>query len=186
MSSADISPPDGQTALEPKVDAAAAGVPAELDRVQSELKDANDRVLRVQAELENFRKRVRREMEDERKYAALPVLKDLLPVVDNLDRAVSAAEQSQNAAGLLDGVKMVGAQLAGLFSQHGCRRIAAAGAAFDPHLHEALAQEPSDTVPAGHVTRELQAGYQLHDRVIRPTQVFVSTGPANENPKSKI
>lgn len=150
---------------------------AELERVQAEMRDANDRVLRVQAELENYRKRVRRELDEERKYAAVPLLRDLLPVVENMQRAIDAAEQNNSTASLLEGVRMVVQQLNCTFEQHACQRIPAVGEAFDPNRHEALAQEPSTVHPAGAVTRETRAGYQLHDRVIRPAQVFVSTGP---------
>ena len=149
---------------------------AEVEQVRAELQEANERVLRAQAELENYRKRARREMEDDRKYAALPLLKDLLSVVDNLQRAIDAAEQGQGSTALLEGVKMVSAQMTGLFEQYGCQRIPAVGTQFNPHLHEALAQGPSAEHAAGIVTREASAGYQLQDRVIRPAQVFVSTG----------
>jgi molecular chaperone GrpE len=148
----------------------------ETERLAAELREANDRVLRVQAELENYRKRMRRELDEERKYASLPLLRSLLPVVDNLQRAIAAAEQNPASGGLLEGVKMVVAQISGLLEQHDCKKIPALGAPFDPHLHEALAQESSAQVPAGAVSREMQPGYVLHERVVRPAQVFVSTG----------
>jgi molecular chaperone GrpE len=150
----------------------------EVLRLETDVKAANDRVLRVQAELENYRKRARRELEDEKRYATLPLMRDLLNVVDNLERAIGSAEQSDNPAGLLAGVKMVAVQLHNVLEQYGCRRLDAHGAPFDPHVHEAIAQEPSDEHPPSTVTRVTQAGYQLHDRVVRPAQVFVSTGPA--------
>jgi molecular chaperone GrpE len=133
-------------------------------------------VLRVQAELENYRKRVRREMEDERRFAIVPLVKDLLHVVDNLERAIEAANASPDNQGLLDGVKMVASELEGVLAQHHCQRIADVGQAFDPNQHQAIAQEPSEQFPPGAVTRAAQAGYKLYDRVIRPAQVFVSTG----------
>lgn len=148
-----------------------------------EVRQANERVLRAQAELENFRKRMRRDLDEQLRYASLPLLRDLLPVVDNLERALEAAGSQQNLQGMLEGVKMVVNQLVGVFQQHHCRRIEAAGLPFDPNLHEAIAQEASTTVSAGHVTRVTQMGYQLHDRVIRPSQVMVSTG-AVESPVS--
>lgn len=147
-------------------------------QLENELKDANDRTLRVQAELENYRKRAQREMADERKYAVIPLVRDLLPVVDNLERAIEAAQQSASAAGLLDGVKMVAGQLTAALAQHQCVRVEGEGAEFDPNVHQAIGQEPSDKYPAGVVSRAFQAGYKLNDRVIRPAQVFVSTGPA--------
>ena len=149
---------------------------AEIARLQAEVQEANDRALRTNAELENFRKRSRREMEEERRYAALPVMRDILNVCDNLDRAIEAAEKNTAGSGLLEGVKMVSLQLNTYLEQHLCRRITAVGEAFDPHRHEAIAQEPSAEHPAGVVTRVTRHGYQLHDRVIRPAQVMVSTG----------
>ncbi len=150
--------------------------------LQGKLKDAESRVLRAQAELENYRKRMRREMEDDRKYAILPVLRDVLNVVDNLNRAIEAAEQSENTGGLLEGVKMVATQLETALEQHQCKRIESLGQPFDPNLHEAIGQEPSNDYPQNSVTRELRAGYVLHDRVIRPSQVFISTGSGDPPP----
>ena len=162
--------------------------------LESQLREANERALRTQAELENFRKRSQREMADERKYAVVPLIRDLLPVVDNLERAIDAAKAATSGGGhegkaadssggsdvthLLDGVKMVATHLETVLKQHDCVRIDAVGESFDPNLHQALAQESSDQYPAGTVSRQTQAGFRLHDRVIRPAQVFVSTGPA--------
>lgn len=148
-----------------------------IGRLEQDLADANERVLRVQAELENYRKRARREMEDERRYAIIPLARDLIQVVDNLERAIEAAGQSDTDQGLLEGVKMVAAQLDAVLSQHQCVRIAAVGEPFDPNQHEAIGQEPSSEHPAGTVSRAFQSGYKLHERVIRPAQVFVSSGP---------
>lgn len=149
----------------------------ELASLRAELEAANDRLLRSQAELDNFRKRTRRDMEEERRYAGLPLLRDLLTVVDNLQRAIDAAEQDENNAGLLEGVRMVATQLTGVLEQHNCKPIEAVGAAFDPNLHEAIGHEPTDEHPANTVARDLQTGYALHDRVIRPSQVFIAAPP---------
>ena len=150
--------------------------PVTIESLQEQLKQANDRVLRAQAELENFRKRARRDLEEQRQYANLPLVSDLIPAFDNLDRAVEAAEQNENATVLLEGVKMVAVQIHSILQQYNCRRVPAVGGEFDPNVHEAIAQEPSEDVPAGNITREVRVGYQLHDRVIRPSQVMVSTG----------
>jgi len=151
-----------------------------VERLQAELAAANDRTLRAQAELDNFRKRSFRQMEEERKFACVLLLRDLLSVTDNLDRAIEAAEQNENSSSLLEGVKMVGQQLTGVLEQHHCRPINAKGEMFDPHLHEAIAQQPSAEHPAGSVIEVTQVGYQLHDRVVRPSQVLVSAGPPEE------
>jgi molecular chaperone GrpE len=144
---------------------------------QVQLQQAEDRALRAQAELENFRKRARRELEEERRYAHLPIVNDLLPVLDNLNRAIHAADASEGVTGLLDGVKMVGAQLAGILEKHQLQRIKDLGEPFDPNLHEAIGQEPSVEFEAGTICRVTRAGYRLHDRVVRPSQVMISTGP---------
>ena len=159
---------------------------SEADRAVAELQEpaaleeAEQRILRLQAELENYRKRTQRAMEEERRYASLPLLRDLLAVWDNLQRAIEAAEQHENATSLLDGVKMVAEQFSGVLKQHHCEPIEADGRPFDPNLHEAIAQYPSDDHEPGHVSQVTQVGYHLHDRVIRPAQVIV----ASEKPEA--
>lgn len=148
----------------------------DTEKLRIEVREANDRALRAVAELENYRKRVRREMEDERRYAALPVMRDILNVMDNLQRAIESAEKNNATNGLLEGVKMVAIQLETYLEQHNCKRIAAVGTNFDPNFHEAIAQEASTEHASGIVTRVARHGFQLHDRVIRPAQVMVSTG----------
>lgn len=145
-----------------------------VERLRIEAAEANDRALRAHAELENFRKRARRDADDERKYANLPLLRDLLPVVDNIARALEAGEKTQDAGKLLEGVRLVSQQLDNVFGQYQCKRIPALGEPFDPNLHQAIAQQPSGEHPAGTVLLEAQAGYQMHDRVLRPSQVIVS------------
>jgi molecular chaperone GrpE len=152
--------------------------PAEIERMQSELSEAKDRALRTQAELDNYRKRSQREMEDSLRYANMNLMRDLLPIVDNLRRAADSAEKTSDVAGLLAGVKMVAAQFEDVLARHHCKRITAHGEAFDPNFHEAIVQQPSDEYPQGTVMLEATTGFQLHDRVVRPTQVIVSSGPA--------
>jgi len=157
--------------------------PSELS---AELATEKDRVLRMQAEMENLRSRTAREINDERRYAPLPIARDLLPVLDNIDRAIEAAtqqieaaEQTAEAAGLLEGFKLVRQQLLTVLQQHHCQPIQAVGEPFDPQIHEAILQQPSDEQPANHVLQETQVGYQLHDRVVRASQVIISTGPGD-------
>lgn len=149
--------------------------------IEEQLKSAEDRALRLQAELQNVLNRSRREVEEVRKYGALGVARDLLPAIDNIDRALEVAKQ-QEAGGesdLADGFRMVRDQLVGVLAQHGCQPIdAAPGVEFDPTLHEAILQQPSDDAPAGAVLQATQTGYKLHDRVVRAAQVIVSAGPA--------
>lgn len=159
-------------------DAQSAKDSAGLDQLRHELEQANDRCLRIQAEMENYRRRVQREMQEERRYAHQAVLTDLLPVIDNIERAIEAAEQATDKAGLQEGVRMVHQLLLSMLERHHCTRVPAAGETFDPAIHEAIAQFPHAELPVGQVSHVSQQGYRLHDRVIRPAQVVVSAGPA--------
>lgn len=156
---------------------------AELDGVRSELEKARDLELRALADLENYRKRVSRQMDEERRYAPLPVVRDLLPVLDNLKRTVEAGEKSQDASGLLEGVKNTIKQFYTMLERHHCVPIEALHQPFDPHVHEAVLQQPSAEYPANTVLHEVQTGFKLYDRVVRPTQVIVST--AAQTPDGK-
>ena len=144
-------------------------------KLRAELAVAKDRELRAHAELDNSRKRAARELDEQRRYANLSLLRDLLPVLDNVDRAIEAADKNADPAALLEGFKMVSQQLGEVLKQHHCTRIEALHAPFDPNVHHAVMQQPSDEHPANTVLMVTQNGYQLHDRVVRPSQVIVST-----------
>ena len=148
-----------------------------LDQLRNDLEAAKDRVLRSQAELENYRKRAAREIEEHRRYANLPLMHDLLPVLDNIERAIAAAEKTHDVAGLLEGVKLVARQFEEIFARHHCLRIGALHLPFDPHLHHAISQQATDEFPPNTVVLVAQPGFQLHDRVVRPSQVIVSRAP---------
>lgn len=150
----------------------------ESNSAEAELAAEKDRVMRLQAEMENLRNRTSREINEERRYAALPVVRDLLPVIDNVDRAIEVAEQSAEAASLLEGFKLVRQQLISVLEQHQCKKIEDVGQPFDPQVHEAILQQPSEEQPANHVMMVAETGYILHDRVVRPSKVIVSSGPA--------
>lgn len=152
---------------------------AVLEKLKSDLAAATDRSLRAQADLENYRKRAQRELDEERRYANLPLLRDLLPVIDNLQRAIAAAEKTPEAASLLDGVRMVVQNFESALGRHHCRRIEALGRPFDPAFHEAIAQQPDATQPPGTVLLVAQDGYSLHERIVRPAQVVVCAAPAD-------
>ena len=157
--------------------AAEAGLREQLEAARAE-RDANrDSWLRAQAELENYRRRIQKERDQDRLFQALPLARDLLPVVDNLRRAVAAAEQSQNIEELRQGVEMVLRQFEEALAKHSVSAIdAAAGQPFDPNLHEAVQQVPSAEHPPMTIVQELERGYKLHDRVVRPSMVIVSSG----------
>ena len=153
---------------------------SEVDQLKAQVADAEKRVLMAHADLENYRKRTRRDMQDQMKYASLPLMNGVLESVDNLQRAIESYEQEPNGDGLAQGVAMVSAQISKVLEDHGCKKIDAVGQPFDPNLHQALQMQASDDHPANTVMQDLRPGFQLHDRLIRPTQVFVSTGPAKE------
>ncbi|MBN1910627.1 MAG: nucleotide exchange factor GrpE [Pirellulales bacterium] len=153
---------------------------AELSELQAELEDAKDRALRFMAEMENYKKRVARQVEEERRYANLPLIRDLLPALDNMNRAIEAAEKSDSASGLLEGVKMVVQQIHGVLAQHDCHPIDAQDQPFDPNHHAAISQQPTADVPPGTVLHVVQTGFRLHDRVVRPSHVIVSAPAAEE------
>jgi len=157
---------------------------AGLERLRNDLEESKDRLLRSQAELENYRKRAAREIEDHRRYANLPLIHDLLPVLDNVERAISAADKSTDKSPgvtvLLEGMKLVTKHFEEVLERHHCKRIGALGLPFDPHLHHAISQQETNEVPPGTVVLVAQAGFQLHDRVVRPSQVIVSRAPDSE------
>jgi molecular chaperone GrpE len=138
-------------------------------------RDANyDRFLRTQAEFDNYRKRAQREMDEERKFAPLPIVRDLLPVLDNLRRATDAARAANEPSNLVQGIDLVLQQVEQVLARYGVTPIPAVGESFNPHLHEALTQMPSAEHPPMTVLQELERGYKLHDRVVRPGKVIVS------------
>lgn len=143
---------------------------------------AQERLVRAQAEFENLRKRMQREADESRKYFASALVRDLLSPLDNLHRAMAAAETamkdakadpSKAIADLVQGVRMVAKQFDDALARHHAVPIEAVGQPFDPNLHEALTQVPSDQ-PAGTVVQEAERGYKMHDRVIRPSRVIVA------------
>lgn len=153
-------------------------------KLQQQVDSANDQILKLHAELDNVRKRVRRDADEQIKYASLPLISDLLDVFDNLRRALDAAgtaESSGDASGgLIEGVKMVAKQFEDTLGKFNCRPIAAdPGVVFDPNVHEAISQMPSEEIESGMVLLEATKGFQLYERVVRPSQVVVSTGSAS-------
>jgi len=152
--------------------------PLPAQNLATELEAQKDRVLRLQAEMQNLRQRTAREINNERSYGSLPLMRDLLPVADNMGRAIDAAEKDSDAEGLVEGFKLVRQQLADVLAAHHCKPIEAEGQPFDPEQHEAILQQPSDDFPAGTVMMVTQTGCRLHERVVRAPHVIVSSGPA--------
>lgn len=153
---------------------AGASLEEQLQAAAAE-RDANyDRFLRTQAELENYRKRAQKEAAETSRYQAMPIVRELLPALDNLSRAIAAADTTDKAE-LVKGVQMVAAQLDSILAGHSVVPIQAVGQPFDPNLHEAVQQIPSADQPPMTVLDEVERGYMLHDRVVRPSKVLVST-----------
>jgi len=129
------------------------------------------------AEMENVRKRMLREIDQERQYRSLPIVRDLLPVIDNLTRAVQAAEKAQDVEQLVQGIKMVLQQFDETLARHSITPIPTVGEPFDPNLHEAVLQQPNADQPPMTVLMEVEKGFKMHDRVVRPSKVIVSSAP---------
>ena len=133
-----------------------------------------DRALRLSAEFENYKKRSLKETQDFRKFANETLLKQLLSVVDNLERAIDTSEESSENKSLLDGVKMTHKEMMRIFEVFEVKPLKAEGEIFDPNFHQAVTQEESDSCPANTIIKELQKGYTLHSRLLRPSMVIVS------------
>jgi molecular chaperone GrpE len=142
---------------------------------ERQLEDAVGLLKQTQADFENYQKRAARERDSERKYAVAPLARDLLPALDNLQRAMDAAKQVGESGPLVQGVAATQAQVIQILGRHGITPIEALGKPFDPNLHEAVMQKPSADHPPGTVVQVLQGGFQIHDRILRPASVVVST-----------
>lgn len=153
---------------------------AEFDRLQAQellAAEYKDKYLRGLAEGENFRKRLEKDKKDFLEYAVQDLIGELLPVLDNFERALAAAPKTgQDPYG--QGVEMIYKQLTEALAKEGLHRIEAKGRTFDPLIHEAVAEEATSAVPDGAIVEELQKGYQLKGRLLRPAAVKVARAPA--------
>ena len=150
---------------------------APLDAVIAERDEWKDRALRVAAEMENLKRRSEAQQNDARAFAIQRFAKDLLPVADSLQRALQAAPKDSEgpAAALVAGLELVEKSLQGAFASNNLKQVAPGpGEVFDPHLHQAMMEQPSETVPGGTVLQTMQAGYELFGRTIRPAMVVVA------------
>jgi molecular chaperone GrpE len=143
---------------------------------ERQLEDTVTLLKQTQADFLNYQKRAARERDSERKYSVAPLARDLLPALDNLQRAMDAASQAGETGPLAQGVAATQAQIIQILGRHGITPIEAQDQPFDPNKHEAVMQRPSADHPPGTVVQVLQAGFQIHDRILRPTSVVVSTG----------
>ncbi len=174
------SPSGQQTETAPAAtDTMDAALPAELAAAKAEAAANYEKFLRAVADLENFRRRAVREKDELRQFAASGVLEDLLPVMDNLGLAVTAAKQpTAEIKSLVGGVEMVLTQLKSALATHGLKEINPAGQTFDANQHESLSAQPSAEIPEGNVLTVVRPGFSLNGRLLRPASVVLSSGPA--------
>jgi len=176
--------PDSPEPHEPR-DAEGQPQPVAADPLAAKTRECEElleSLKRTTADYLNYQKRMERRLEEVRRFAVRDLLLDVLPVIDNFERALAHAEEQPEFQALLDGIRLVHDQLLAALRKHGVERIEAQGKPFDPEHHEAVAQLPSEEHPQGHVAGEMQAGYRLHDQTLRPSQVSVSSGMAEESP----
>lgn len=175
---------ESDTATDPDRTDAESSAAGEVEQLRRALDEKTDRHLRAVAELENAKRRAQRERDDYVKYANESLIRDLVPVLDNFDRALSAARDAREAAGVareaagvVEGVELIRRELLKVLEKFGVERYSALGQRFDPARHEAMAGVVSVQHPEGTVVDETLPGYSLHGRVLRPAMVAVSTAP---------
>ncbi len=173
--------PPGGAGAEP----AAPSADAQLAAARQEAAANYDRYLRAVADLENYRRRATREKDELRAAVTAGLMAHLLPVVDSLQLAATAARQEAAAKTIADGVAIVLDQFKGVLARHGLKELNPVGQKFDPHQHESLAHQPSAEVPEEHVLQVVRAGYSLHGRVLRPASVILSGGPERPEKEAK-
>jgi molecular chaperone GrpE len=162
----------------PATDATGSSVQDELASKTEECTTLNNKYLRLAAEFENYKRLAQRDQREQIKFGNEQILKELLPVVDNMERAIKAAGTNGGDSALVQGVELTLKQLSGTLAKFGVQAIETAGQEFDPSAHQAVSYGPSDEVPANKVLDEFQKGYRLHDRILRAAMVSVSSGPA--------
>jgi molecular chaperone GrpE len=151
------------------------------DELKTELDEANDRILRMAAEMENLRKRASKEKEDASKYSISKFSRDIIIVSDNIERALNSVqdiELSENEAisNLITGIEITSRELQQVFARHGIERFDPSGEKFDPLYHEAMFEIPDETVEVGMIVQVLEPGYKIKDRILRPARVGISKG----------
>jgi molecular chaperone GrpE len=146
----------------------------EIQELKDQVAAEKDRALRLSAEFENYKKRTQREINDFKKFANESIFRQLLSVVDNLERAISAAQENSAESALFEGVKLTHKDIVKLFETFNVTSVKADNEPFDPNFHQAVTQEENDEFPDNTVTKVLQKGYLLSDRLIRPAMVIVS------------
>jgi molecular chaperone GrpE len=149
---------------------------SEVEELKIKLESEKNRSLRALADLENFRTRSNRQILEERKYASIDLMRELLAVWDNIGRALDSVDKTQNLEALVEGVKMVNQQFLDILAKYNCIKINAIHQPFDPNFHASVAQLPNEEFPTNTIIDEVLTGFRLYDRVVRPAQVVLSAG----------
>ncbi len=162
------------------------GIQAELETAKQEAKETHDRFLRVSAEFENYKKRSAREMDDFRKYSNQSLIKEMLAVVDNLERALNSSNGNSSIDKCMaDGVNLTLKEILKVFEKFNVKPIESIGQPFDPTFHQAMMQEETDDYPENTVITELQKGYMIHERLLRPSMVVVAASKVKTEDNKK-
>lgn len=171
---------NGLPETEAEVDSELMDLQFTLGEAERELAEHRDAMLRMQAEMENLRKRLIRDLERSRKFALERVMADLLPVMDSLERGVQAGAESTTVESLLEGKALILKMFSKALEEHGLERVDPLGETFDPESHEAMTMQPSQEYAENVVMEVLQKGFRLNERLLRPAMVVVSKGPADD------
>jgi molecular chaperone GrpE len=159
-------------------DGAAAGAADGIEAKEKELKETYDRLLRTTAEFENYKKRMAREMDEFRKYANQSLLREMLSIVDHIELALQAIGATGSEKTIADGLNLTLKELTRILEKFNVTPVETAGKPFNPEVHEAILREPSESLPENSVVREMQKGYMINGRLLRPALVVVAAPPA--------
>ncbi len=154
---------------------------SQIAELQAQLEGEHDALLRMAADLENYKRRVAKELQERTAFANERLITELLPPLDDCDHAIKALEDGSDPEAVLEGVRLIGRHLRSVLGKFGLEEIPAQGQPFDPNVHEALGSVTTDEVEEGTVTQVHRKGYSLHGRVLRPAQVLVAQAPQHES-----
>lgn len=152
----------------------------QIAALEAKFKETHDRLLRTAAELENVRRRSRRDVDEAVNRGRTDILREILPIIDSIELALNSADPGGSAAGIVEGVEMIHRQFLSAAERFGLKPIESVGLSFDPNVHEAVAQVHSEDQPVGAVVEEMRRGYMLGDRLLRASMVIVSKGAVDD------
>ena len=176
---------DAAEAAESGGEQAGAGTDAVLEQLRAQIDDLNNKILRSKADLENYRKRAQREFAEIRTSTRANTVAEFLTVYDHFQMAMQHAEEQADFNTLKQGMDMILAEMRKTLENLGVSEVEAVGKPFNPHEHEAMAQEPSDEIPEGHVLRQWKSGFRMGERLLRPATVVVSSGEQKDEAAEK-